>query len=116
MFGNTLEDIIEMQRDRYPGRRLPWILTTLTEALLQQNGLQTEGIFRYLYAFIHLFIYLIIILRKRTQAALKKVYQNRLYLVSFPKKIIVEIYMSLHLSQFWGKFSNIDKAEKELEH
>ena len=47
MFGNTLEDIMEMQESRYPDNRLPWILTTLAEAVLLQNGLQTEGIFRY---------------------------------------------------------------------
>jgi len=46
MFGNTLDEILEMQQDRYPEYRLPWILTCLTEAILLQNGLQTEGIFR----------------------------------------------------------------------
>ena len=47
MFGNTLEDVMEMQKDRFPDLRLPWILTTLTDSVLLQNGLQTEGIFRY---------------------------------------------------------------------
>ncbi|XP_057298183.1 rho GTPase-activating protein 39-like [Hydractinia symbiolongicarpus] len=46
LFGNALEDIMEMQQERYPDYRLPWILTTLTDAVLIQNGLQTEGIFR----------------------------------------------------------------------
>lgn len=46
MFGNTLEDIMDMQAQRFPDNRLPWILTTLTEAILLLNGLQTEGIFR----------------------------------------------------------------------
>ncbi|XP_066916983.1 rho GTPase-activating protein 39-like [Clytia hemisphaerica] len=46
MFGNTLEDIMEMQSQRFPDNRLPWILTTLTDAILLLNGLQTEGIFR----------------------------------------------------------------------
>ena len=46
MFGNTLEDIMEIQQNQYPNSRLPWILTSLTEAILLQNGLQTEGIFR----------------------------------------------------------------------
>ena len=53
MFGNTLEDIMEMQRQAYPELRLPWILTTLTESVLLQNGLQTEGIFRYDQYFIY---------------------------------------------------------------
>ena len=47
MFGNTLEDIMEMQAEQYPDNRLPWILTTLTDSILLLNGLQTEGIFRY---------------------------------------------------------------------
>ncbi|XP_065670803.1 rho GTPase-activating protein 39 isoform X2 [Hydra vulgaris] len=46
MFGNTLDDIMEMQAEHFPENRLPWILTTLTEAILLHNGLQTEGIFR----------------------------------------------------------------------
>ena len=46
MFGNTLEDIIETQQNQYLDNRLPWILTSLTETILLQNGLQTEGIFR----------------------------------------------------------------------
>ena len=33
-------------QDKFPTRRLPWILTTLTEQILSLNGLSTEGIFR----------------------------------------------------------------------
>ena len=47
MFGNTLDDIILMQKDRYPDRKLPWIQTILSEEVLRLNGAQTEGIFRY---------------------------------------------------------------------
>ncbi|XP_052800787.1 rho GTPase-activating protein 39-like isoform X2 [Mya arenaria] len=46
MFGSTLEDVMKMQRDHYPDRRLPWIQTTLSEWVLRLNGAQTEGIFR----------------------------------------------------------------------
>ena len=46
MFGGTLGETMEMQRDRYPQKRLPWILTTLADQILQLNGTKTEGIFR----------------------------------------------------------------------
>ena len=31
MFGGTLQEAMDIQRDRYPQRRLPWILTTLAD-------------------------------------------------------------------------------------
>ena len=46
MFGGTLVETMDMQRDRYPQKQLPWILTTLAEQILQLNGTKTEGIFR----------------------------------------------------------------------
>ena len=46
MFGSTLEDVVILQKDRFPDRRLPWIQTTLSEEVLRLNGAQTEGIFR----------------------------------------------------------------------
>lgn len=46
MFGNTLKEVMGLQKNRYPNRCLPWIQTTLSEAVLQLNGAQTEGIFR----------------------------------------------------------------------
>lgn len=46
MFGGTLTEILDMQKDRFPHRKLPWILTTLAEQIIQLNGLATEGIFR----------------------------------------------------------------------
>lgn len=47
MFGNTLEEIMAVQRDRFPHRKLPWIQTTLSEEILRLQGAQTEGIFRF---------------------------------------------------------------------
>ncbi|XP_046640138.1 uncharacterized protein LOC124321266 [Daphnia pulicaria] len=46
MFGNTLEEIMMVQRDGFPHRKLPWIQTTLSEEILRLQGAQTEGIFR----------------------------------------------------------------------
>ena len=62
MFGGTLLETLAIQKDKFPSRRLPWILTTLTEQILGKypytsdnfcimfftalNGLGTEGIFR----------------------------------------------------------------------
>ena len=47
MFGNTLEDIMELQEKHYKSKKLPWIMTTLAELVLANNGLRTEGIFRW---------------------------------------------------------------------
>ena len=46
MFGGTLLEAMEIQADRFPHRRLPWILTTLADQILRLNGTSTEGIFR----------------------------------------------------------------------
>ncbi len=46
MFGSALEDVLLMQKDRYPDRKLPWIQVMLSEEVLQLDGAQTEGIFR----------------------------------------------------------------------
>ncbi|KRX49850.1 Rho GTPase-activating protein 39 [Trichinella murrelli] len=46
MFGNTLDEVMVIQRERFTGRKLPWIQTTLSELVLQLNGAKTEGIFR----------------------------------------------------------------------
>ncbi|XP_069954957.1 serine-rich adhesin for platelets isoform X2 [Cherax quadricarinatus] len=46
MFGGTIEEIMALQRDRYPHRRLPWVQTTLSEEVLRLQGTNTEGIFR----------------------------------------------------------------------
>lgn len=46
MFGNTLQEVMELQRSIYPERKLPWIQHTLSEQILMMQGMQTEGIFR----------------------------------------------------------------------
>lgn len=46
MFGSALQDIMNMQKERYPDRQLPWVQTRLSEEVLALNGDQTEGIFR----------------------------------------------------------------------
>jgi len=46
MFGNTLDEIMMMQADRFPNRKLPWIQTMLSEEVLRLNGACVEGIFR----------------------------------------------------------------------
>ncbi|XP_076806151.1 rho GTPase-activating protein 39-like isoform X2 [Clavelina lepadiformis] len=46
MFGNTLHEVMELQEEKYPDLRLPWIMTTLSDQVLKLNGHQTEGIFR----------------------------------------------------------------------
>ncbi|KAF2366059.1 MyTH4 domain [Trinorchestia longiramus] len=46
MFCSSLHDIMQLQRDRYPHRRLPWVQTTLSEEVLRLQGTNTEGIFR----------------------------------------------------------------------
>ncbi|XP_057208009.1 rho GTPase-activating protein 39 isoform X3 [Triplophysa rosa] len=46
MFGSSLEEVMAMQKERYPDRQLPWVQTRLSEEVLGLNGDQTEGIFR----------------------------------------------------------------------
>lgn len=46
MFGSSLEEVMALQKDRYPDRQLPWVQTRLSEEVLGLNGDQTEGIFR----------------------------------------------------------------------
>ena len=46
MFGNTLEETMALQKDRYPTRQLPWVQTALSEEVLKLQGAETEGIFR----------------------------------------------------------------------
>ena len=46
MFGSTLFDIMRIQSERFPERRLPWIQTTLSEEVIRLGGLKMEGIFR----------------------------------------------------------------------
>lgn len=46
LFGTTLEEIMTVQQSKCPDLSLPWIQTTLSEAVLRLNGSKTEGIFR----------------------------------------------------------------------
>ena len=46
MFGSSLDDVMLLQKDHFPERRLPWIQTTLSEEVLRMSGTLTEGIFR----------------------------------------------------------------------
>ncbi|XP_056132726.1 rho GTPase-activating protein 39 [Lampris incognitus] len=46
MFGSSLEEVMTLQKERYPERQLPWVQTRLSEEVLGLNGDQTEGIFR----------------------------------------------------------------------
>lgn len=46
MFGNTLHEVMDLQRDLFPDRTIPWIQQTLSEQVLLMGGKQTEGIFR----------------------------------------------------------------------
>ncbi|KAK6640085.1 hypothetical protein RUM43_008362 [Polyplax serrata] len=46
MFGSTLEEVMYLQKERFPNRRLPWVQTVLSEEVLRLQGAQTEGIFR----------------------------------------------------------------------
>ncbi|XP_055376859.1 uncharacterized protein LOC129609037 [Condylostylus longicornis] len=46
MFGNTIEEVMQLQKDKFPDRKLPWIQVTLSEQVLLLSGKQTEGIFR----------------------------------------------------------------------
>jgi Rho GTPase-activating protein 39 len=46
MFGNNLDEVMELQKERYPQRKLPWVQTTLSEEVLRLQGAQTEGVFR----------------------------------------------------------------------
>ncbi|XP_047737213.1 uncharacterized protein LOC108680942 [Hyalella azteca] len=46
MFNSMLEEVMQLQRDKYPYRRLPWVQTALSEEVLRLQGTNTEGIFR----------------------------------------------------------------------
>lgn len=48
LFGNTITEVIDLQKERFPNYKLPWVQTTLSELVLRHRGDQTEGIFRYL--------------------------------------------------------------------
>ena len=41
MFGSSLEDVMLLQKERFPERQLPWIQTTLSEEVLRMSGTLT---------------------------------------------------------------------------
>lgn len=43
MFGNTIEEVVELQKDRYPERRLPWIQVTLSEQVSNMSRRCVNG-------------------------------------------------------------------------
>lgn len=46
LFSASLEELMQMQAEKFPELKLPWLLTTLIELLYQSGGRRTEGIFR----------------------------------------------------------------------
>uniref|UniRef100_A0A1B6EBQ3 Rho-GAP domain-containing protein n=1 Tax=Clastoptera arizonana TaxID=38151 RepID=A0A1B6EBQ3_9HEMI len=46
MFGSTLQEVMFLQKERFPHYKLPWVQTTLSDEVLRLQGTQTEGIFR----------------------------------------------------------------------
>ncbi|CAB3243889.1 unnamed protein product [Arctia plantaginis] len=46
MFGNTLSEVMTLQKERFPNRQLPWVQVALSQQVLALNGRETEGIFR----------------------------------------------------------------------
>jgi hypothetical protein len=47
MFGNTLEEVMELQKEDHPHLEVPWVIVELTETILRLRGPSTQGIFRY---------------------------------------------------------------------
>lgn len=45
-FGAPLEELMEMQAEKYPGRVLPWLETILIDLIISSDGQHTEGLFR----------------------------------------------------------------------
>ncbi|KAM3720547.1 Rho GTPase-activating protein [Dirofilaria immitis] len=45
-FCTPLEELMEMQAEKYPERILPWLETTLIDLILSADGQHTEGLFR----------------------------------------------------------------------
>ena len=48
VFGVSLEDIMELQKDKYPNMKIPWIQKSLFDYVIRLSGHLTEGIFRYI--------------------------------------------------------------------
>lgn len=46
MFGTSIEEVMEMQKEKFPGHRMPWVVQALVDAVVELEGPSTEGIFR----------------------------------------------------------------------
>lgn len=46
MFGTSLEEVMEMQKEKFPQHRMPWVVQALVDAVVELQGPTTEGIFR----------------------------------------------------------------------
>lgn len=46
LFGSSLEEVMERQRELFPDRKLPWVQVQLSQYVLGLGGAQAEGIFR----------------------------------------------------------------------
>jgi hypothetical protein len=47
IFGLSLQEVMEKQKDKYPDAELPRVLDVLVDAVFKMDGTRTEGIFRY---------------------------------------------------------------------
>ncbi|OAF65355.1 hypothetical protein A3Q56_06909, partial [Intoshia linei] len=48
LFGNSLEELMKMQKDKYPNLKVPWIMIAMIDLIFSLNGSNIEGIFRFL--------------------------------------------------------------------
>ena len=48
LFGATLDEVMDLQKDTHPNNHIPWILPLLADKIVELNGRTTEGIFRLL--------------------------------------------------------------------
>lgn len=46
VFGSSLEEVMESQHERLPTMKVPQVIKVLAQAILDNNGPQTEGLFR----------------------------------------------------------------------
>lgn len=46
MFGTSLEEVMDMQKENFPDHHMPWVVQALVDAILQLHGPNSEGIFR----------------------------------------------------------------------
>ena len=46
LFGTTLEELMELQKEEHPELSIPWIVIELCDTILKLGGPSTQGIFR----------------------------------------------------------------------